>query len=339
MRRTALLVAVALSLSACSSVAAVSPSTLSSALVAPSMIPALQSSHLLTYVVPTQNAAVGAFARMGTNMWFYEAAGDKIGVVTPAGLITEYPMLTTGSQVGGGLVKGGARYLLYTAYSGVDKVTTAGISSAYASGVAGGAYYSGLAVGSDGNPWSVGSLVDFSEQSVFKFVRNGAVAVYTTPTRGSCPENATEGPDGDVWFAEACVDKVAKVDVSGHIVEYALPDGGEPDGMAVGPDGNMYVADSIAPVLHRVTTSGVVTDIAMPGSTVAVSVVGKNGLWVLTGSLVGRGPGLVSVNLATGHASAILRIKGLGAHVATDASGNAWLEDDFGQDLGEYIKG
>ncbi|MBV9271089.1 MAG: hypothetical protein JO165_08345 [Candidatus Eremiobacteraeota bacterium] len=100
------------------------------------------------------------------------------------------------------------------------------------------------------------------------------------------------GPDGRIYLTEAGtpgVDEVARVNLTGHIVQhYALPtaslNGPEfGDGITHGPDGNMWLVESAKNTIARIKLSdGAVTQFAIPtrsSDSRAISAGGDGELW------------------------------------------------------------
>jgi streptogramin lyase len=109
---------------------------------------------------PVPSAAsnpVGIALGLDGNLWFTEFAGNKIGVITPAGTVTEFP-LPTNSQGQSSQplailrAPDGTLWFTMSNASRIGRITTAGQTSFFntptsASGP------EGLAVGSNGNFW------------------------------------------------------------------------------------------------------------------------------------------------------------------------------------------
>ncbi len=82
-------------------------------------------------------------------------------------------------------------------------------------------------------------------------------------TLGSNPDpvGITTGPDGNIWFTEANVGRIGRVNLpSKTITEFSLPSSSEqPLTIAPGPDKNLWFTDSNG-IVGKITTSGVVTE-------------------------------------------------------------------------------
>ena len=120
------------------------------------------------------------------NLWFSERTGNRIGRITPAGVVTEF----------GGL----------TPYPSTCEVNWPGGPT-------------GITLGGDGNLW-------FSEVCnglIGRITPQGAVTEFAVPTLDSKPWAITTGPDGNVWFTENKALKIGRVTPSGGFAEFAVP--------------------------------------------------------------------------------------------------------------------
>ena len=80
------------------------------------------------------------------------------------------------------------------------------------------------------------------------------------PTAASQPDGITAGPDGNVWFTESAVGKVAHFAPAtpGTIVERALGSTtSQPIGITGGPDGKIWFAEYGSGLIGKLTTNGV----------------------------------------------------------------------------------
>lgn len=60
----------------------------------------------------------------------------------------------------------------------------------------------------------------------------------------SCPQEITQGPDGNYWFTDPCMDAIGQATPGGIISEFFLPLGSNPSSITAGPDGNIWFTDS-----------------------------------------------------------------------------------------------
>ena len=83
---------------------------------------------------------------------------------------------------------------------------------------------------------------------------------YAIPTAASSPEGIAAGPDGNLWFTESAVGKVAHFAPAtpGTIAERALGSAtSQPIGITGGPDGKIWFAEYGSGLIGKLTTNGV----------------------------------------------------------------------------------
>ena len=131
------------------------------------------------------------------NLWFTENSANKIGRITTAGVITEFPIPTAGS---GPSVSRPAR----TATSGsprpanqIGRITTAGVITEFPIPTAGSSP-AGIAAGPDGNLW----FTESNANKIGRITTAGVITEFPIPTAGSGPFGIAAGPDGNLWFTE-----------------------------------------------------------------------------------------------------------------------------------------
>lgn len=94
----------------------------------------------------------------------------------------------------------------------------------------------------------------------------GIVKEFPIPTASPTdPYSIVSGPDGNLWFTEACGTKMGKITTSGTITEYPTKNGLTPRDVAVGSDGNLWFTEINPPTnsldkVGKMTTGGVATD-------------------------------------------------------------------------------
>ena len=105
----------------------------------------------------------------------------------------------------------------------------------------------------------------------------GVVTEFPVPTSSSVPFEIVAGPDGNLWFTEACSGtlsnpgKVGKITTTGSITEYTT-NGLYPTYITVGPDNNLWFTETNPPTrsLDKVgkisTNGGAVTDYSTSSS-------------------------------------------------------------------------
>ena len=84
-------------------------------------------------------------------------------------------------------------------------------------------YHTSVAVGTDGNVYVPGGNPFANDCILVLNPTTGTQTCDATPTQGSLPMNAVLGNDGNVWFVEYEVGKLARMNTAGQITEYPEP--------------------------------------------------------------------------------------------------------------------
>jgi streptogramin lyase len=182
------------------------------------------------FPITTPNSGpLGIAAGPDGNLWFTESKANKVakvttGVsgirVTPAGVVTEYPILTA-SSTPSGITRGPDGNLWFTEATAdqVAKVTTLGAITEYKTPTAN-ASAQEIVAGPDGNLW----FTEYSQSRVASVSTSGMITEYPTPSLGSGPFGIAAGPDGNVWFTETSLNnKVAVVAAGRNCTATAVP--------------------------------------------------------------------------------------------------------------------
>lgn len=91
--------------------------------------------------------------------------------------------------------------------------------------------------------------------------RAASITENPLPQPFSRPTSITAGPDGNLWFMEEGLDKIARLTTGGALTEFPVPSAGSPyPSITVGPDGNLWFTEQGTSKIGRVTPLGVVTE-------------------------------------------------------------------------------
>jgi hypothetical protein len=159
----------------------------------------------VTAQYPVPNVAQSIVTGSDGALWFTEPAADKIGRITTAGVITEYP--TIGSDVGVRAIAAGPDGALWYSQGGESpglmRMTTDGAATARSPAQAG-----DITTGPDGALWFTGrnSIGRFTMSGVF-----GELKLASQGFGGSSPRAITAGPDGALWFNEVGNNAIARL--------------------------------------------------------------------------------------------------------------------------------
>lgn len=192
------------------------------------------------------------------NLWFTEfnpLHGNKIGRITPAGTITEFP-IPTQAAFPFFITPGPDGNLWFTenAASKVAKIDPGtGNITEYSIGANKGPY--AITAGPDGNLWFLentppGEIAAISTSGTL-------IAEYPVSIGESFPEGVVVGSDGALWLNQEYPNSTARVTTEGVVSEVALnvTNGGGND-LTVGADGKIWVVDIFAGDVSRFSAIG-----------------------------------------------------------------------------------
>ena len=218
--------------------------------------------RITEYPVPTSKSApTDITAGPDGNLWFTEAATNKIGKITTSGSVTEYRTPTSKSAPYG-ITAGPDGNLWFTEGAGkIGKITTSGSVTEYPVPTSN-SHPTDITAGPDGNLW----FTESASSMVGKITTSGSVTEYPIPTSNSVPGGITAGPDRNLWFTESGSNKIGKITTSGSVTEYPTPTSkSAPYGITAGPDGSIWFTELIGNI-GKITTSGSVTEYPVPTS-------------------------------------------------------------------------
>jgi len=191
-------------------------------------------------------------------MWFTEPSANRIGLITPEGNVSEFPV----SRPPIAIVSGRDGNLWFTSTGFVSKMTPEGVVTDFqVNRLSSEGYPSSIALGPDGRLW-------FTDWDSDEGGHIGQVTVSGKVTYGAIPDGIVEpttittGPDGNLWFTESLTNKIGRITPSGIVTEFAVS--GSPRGIARGYDGNLWFTESTGNRIGRITTRGEVTDFPIP---------------------------------------------------------------------------
>src|SRR3984885_10429880 len=130
------------------------------------------------------------------NLWFTEKSANEIDEITPAGVISSFPLGSNAAPWG--IVEGPDGNLWFTqssaAASAIGRITPSGVVTLFTAGLTAGSQPEGITVGPNGNLW-------FTENTASKIgtiTPAGAISEYPV-TASSGPTSITTGGDGNLW--------------------------------------------------------------------------------------------------------------------------------------------
>jgi virginiamycin B lyase len=183
------------------------------------------------------------------NMWFTEFPGNAIARITPAGVVTEFPVPTANAfDANGPHIIGASDGNLWFTEPGstankIAKSTTTGtiteFSTLFAPPPPDEPY--GLVDRGDGNIWYVAN----GSSRVGFLSYNGSLAGETSvPTASSGPFSIATAPDNNLYYTENNTDKIGRIhDLFSPQSEITLTAGTHPHDIIRGPDGNLWFTE------------------------------------------------------------------------------------------------
>jgi streptogramin lyase len=202
------------------------------------------------------------------NLWFTERATSKIGRITPAGVVTEFPTATPSAEPFG--ITSGPNGFLFFTERNVDKIGRSTLAGGVDDTIATvGDEPEDIAAGDDGVLW-------FTQRGSNQIGRR-EVFLTTPPsnvnfTVGDQPTGITAGPSTSVWFTEFGADRIGRI-YGGVVEDFPVPTGASgpttsgPTGIAAGPDDNVWFTEMNAAKIGRITFDGTVTEYDLPNNT------------------------------------------------------------------------
>ena len=283
------------------------------------------------------------------NLWFTESNANRVGRITPDGVITEF-RLGTGDKQPYGIVAGADGNLWFTertnARIGVMATDGRLLHEYVAPGID--PLPSGITVAPNGDVWftetGFGEVVT---DDVGRVRPNGIVTTYRLYECACFPIGITVGPDGNLWVAEE--QGVFDGDVPGTI-DRVTPNGrridrfplptpaGEPAHLpaflAPGPDGHVWFTEFAADVhrLGRVAMDGTITELPLPGpvtNSVGITTGPDGNLWVTQGDA-----GRILKVAPTGEVLAELPTHPTPASITIGPDGNLWFTSLLDGEIG-----
>jgi len=189
------------------------------------------------------------------SIWFTDTVGHSIGRITPAGVVTIFP-LPPGGQLTGGITAGPDGNLWFTeAFSGtIGTMTPDGLVTEFPVSIDSPRR---ITTGSDGNLWFTGGNI------IGRITPTGVVTEFSLPGPGTFSVGITAGPDGNLWFVEIGANKIGRITTAGHVTEFpVLSLQPELFSIIAGPDGNLWFTEGNK--IGRITPAGVVTEFPIP---------------------------------------------------------------------------
>jgi streptogramin lyase len=188
------------------------------------------------------------------DLWFTESAGNRIGRITPAGVVSEFSAGITPGSAPDGITLGGEGDLWFTESAGnrIGRITPAGAVTEFSAGISVGSSPRAIVKGQEGELW----FTEGAANRIGRITPSGEVTQFEDVKRKSDPLDIAVGGEGDLWFTEEGANRIGRITPSGEVSEFANGVSDRPQGIALGPDGNLWFTDSEGHRMGRITPTG-----------------------------------------------------------------------------------
>jgi streptogramin lyase len=149
------------------------------------------------------------------------------------------------------------------------------------------------------------------------------------------PRGITVGPDGNLWFTEHDLGKIAKITTSGTVTEYAIPTANSgPQDITLGANNELWFTESTANKIGEVTTGGSFTEFAVPTSNsnpYDITEGADGNIWFTENNGVGK----IGRSTRTGTITEFSTQLGLGRPTGINSGpdGNLWFTEYTGNNI------
>jgi len=205
--------------------------------------------QITEFAVPTAGAnPFGITAGPDGALWFTELYMSRIGRITTAGVVTEFP-LPAGSKPQA-IVAGSDGALWFTDTGRIGRITTSGTVTNFPveNGIG---VTQDLTSGPDGNIWFAYVLLVPCPGPLGRIGRltpSGAMTIFDVPSPARAALSLAAGPDGKIWFAgygqgsfgSNPFGVVGALSTDGQVQGTVPLGAGIPEDITAGPDGNMW---------------------------------------------------------------------------------------------------
>jgi virginiamycin B lyase len=293
--------------------------------------------------IASGSGAAGIALGPDGNLWFTELFGDRIGRISPHGVVREFSAGITPFSRASSMAAGPDGNMWFTENAGrIGRITPGGAITEFSAGIPSGARPAGIAAGSDGNVW-------FTDESALRVGRITPAGVVTMFTAGItvkavsaflAPCSAAKGPNGNVWWLEqdlsmAGIPQIAQITPAGVVTEYPLTLA-IVAGVAPGPDGNVWFTEGSN--IDRITPAGTVTRFAQPVATSigtgCIALGPDNNLWFTGEFADGVGKSTPSGTITTYSTGFGITSLSTPVGIAPGSDGNVWFTEQTGDGVG-----
>ncbi len=259
--------------------------------------------------------------------------GNRIGRITPSGVVTEFSAGISASASPYAIAAGADGNLWFTE-AGPDRIgriTTAGVITEYP--MTAGATPYGITDGPDGNVW----FAEGGGNRIGRITPAGVVTEFSAGiSSGAYPQYITAGPDGNLWFTELGGNRIGRITTAGVVTEFSagISAGANPYGITAGPDGNVWFTEIGGNRIGRITMNGTITEFSAGISAPSYAIIaGPDGnLWFMENgqNRIGR---ITPAGVVTEFNSSNV----LAADITSGPDGNLWFTVSGHNEIGQIM--
>jgi streptogramin lyase len=268
------------------------------------------------------------------NLWFTEWDKDRVGRISPTGVVTEFFQGIEPGAAPLGIVGGPDGNVWFTEYARdrIGRISPSGEVQELSIGISVGSGPAHITVGPDHSLWFTEAIAN----KIGRITTDGTVTEYSVGlSPASEPWGITAGPDGNVWFTERSGSRIGRITPFGVITEFTqnVSPGGQPTDIAAGPDGNLWFTAPGANSIGVISPKGVATAFTNNISAMAEPTgiaPGPDGNLYFTerkGSRIGKVTPAGAITEHSGGITANSHPNG----IATGPDGNVWFAEEAGR--------
>lgn len=285
------------------------------------------------------------------NLWFTEGSGNRVGRITPQGVVTEFSEGITGDARPFGIVAGPDGNIWFTEVYGnrVGRITPQGVITEFSDGISPGVfnnndnsnYINTITAGPDGNLW----FTETSGNRIGRVTTAGVVTEFSDGiTANAGPYGIVAGTDGNLWFTEDFVAGIANITPQGTVTEFraGLATNNEPQDIASDANGDLWFTyENAVGGIGRITQTGDVTLYnGGPSILPALGIIVDHGNIWFTGQV---GDNAVSPEISLLDRSGSIDVyqcpssaSGLPLYLTKGPDGNLWFTEYNGPVIGRF---
>lgn len=296
---------------------------------------------ILEYPIITPGAyALSITTGPDGNIWFAEQNGNHVGRVTPAGVVTEFPLTVNGQL--DGIAPGPDGNVWFTDFSNtaVEKITPGGTITRYTSGLSANSSPNKIIQGPS-NDLYFGEFGSYNPGRIGRITTAGVVTESAQVSGNPQIQGVTIGSDGRLWFTEPFggTNQIGAMTIPAFGLSlYSISGGSQLRDLASGPDGNIWFTDTGQNKVGRIQTDGTAfTEFTIPtGSSVPLGITSGSDGHLYFVELDGNNVAQVTVGGAITEWP--IPTAGSQPYAGTNGpDGNYWFVESNGNNVGRFI--